>query len=97
MGSAYQSGLFSVRSRWCSYLQSRGLSLTRPLGQVGDNKRCAVDDPNGVLVNIATPGWNEYEEEVNCPKPVPAGKGRRETGTSISVITTLVMLVSFLL
>lgn len=71
--------------------------MTRPLGQVGDNKRCAVDDPNGVLVNIATPGWNEYEEEVNCPTPVPTGEGRRATGTSISVITTFVMLISFLL
>ena len=71
--------------------------MTRPLDRVGDNKRCAVDDPNGVVINIATPGWNEYEEEVNCPTPIPKGEGRVETGWAISVLTALVASVSFLL
>ena len=83
--------LISVCYRWCRYLQSRNLRLTRPLGMVGDDRRCAVDDPNGVLINIATPGWNEYEEEVNCPTPVPKGEGRVETACVLSVIVALVM------
>jgi len=46
---------------------------------VGNNRRCAVDDPNSVLINIATPGWNEYEEEVNCPQPTPQPTQPRES------------------
>ena len=88
----YNAFLISICYRWCRYLQSRNLPLTRPLGMVGDNRRCAVDDPNGVLINIATPGWNEYEEEVNCPKPVPKGEGRVEAACVLSAIVAIVIL-----
>lgn len=52
-----------------------------------------MDDPNDVLINIATPGWNEYEEEVNCPKPVPKGEGRVEAACVLSAIVAIVMSV----
>lgn len=86
--------------RWCHYLQSRDLSLKRRLGWVGGHKRCAVDDPNGVLINIATPGWNEYEEEVNCPQPTVKDVGNVEKPWVMSVGVALVMTdmtVSFVL
>lgn len=86
--------------RWCHYLQSRDLSLKRRLGWVGGHKRCAVDDPNGVLINIATPGWNEYEEEVNCPQPTVKDVGNVEKAWVMSVGVALVMTdmtVSFVL
>ena len=69
----------------------------RSLGSVGGHRRCAVDDPNGVVINIATPGWNEYEEEVNCPKPT--AKAARNVGRTwmISMTTALVMAVLSLL
>lgn len=102
--------LLVLRYRWCRYLQSGNLPLKRPLGSVGGHKRCAVDDPNGVVINIATPGWNEYEEEVNCPQPTakatqPTAKAPQPTAKAgsveracvISVTATLVMSVSFLL
>ena len=69
----------------------------RPLGSVGDQRRCAVDDPNGVLINIATPGWNEYEEEVNCPSPSPRGVGSVEKACVMSVAAAIVMSVVYLL
>ena len=56
-----------------------------------------MDDPNGVLINIATPGWNEYEEEVNCPPPKPKAEGQMETARVISVIVAIVMSISSLL
>lgn len=87
----------TVVDRWCHFLQGRKLTLTRPLGWVGGNKRCAVDDPNGVLINIATPGWNEYEEEINCPPPTPKAEGKVETACTITVIAVLVMSVLSLL
>ena len=37
----------------------------------------------GVLINIATPGWNEYEEEVNCSpqnEADPKGEGEIQRG-----------------
>lgn len=79
--------------RWCHYLKSRNLTFTRPLGKVGDNKRCAVDDPNGVVINIATPGWNEYEEEFNCvtmAKPTPKAEGRVQRACMLIVIIAFV-------
>ena len=82
-----------LRFRWCHYLESRDLNFTRPLGKVGDNTRCAVDDPNGVLINIATPGWNEYEEEFNCgtmAKPTPKAEGRVQRACMLIVIIALV-------
>ena len=79
-----------LRFRWCHYLKSRNLNFTRPLGKVGDNTRCAVDDPNGVLINIATPGWNEYEEEVNCVQPTPAAEGRVQKACMLIVIIAFV-------
>ena len=36
-----------------------------------------------MLINIATPGWNEYEEEVNCSpqnEAEPKGKGEIQPG-----------------
>lgn len=89
--------LVLLRYRWCRYLQSGNLPLKRPLGSVGGHKRCAVDDPNGVVINIATPGWNEYEEEVNCPQPTAKAAGSVERACVISVTATLVMSLSFLL
>lgn len=86
-----------LRFRWCHYLESRKLRLVRPLGKVGDNKRCAVDDPNGVLINIATPGWNEYEEEVNCVKPTPVAEGRVQRASTLIVIIAFVSALSPLL
>lgn len=57
-----------------------------------------MDDPNGVVINIATPGWNEYEEEVNCPPPpTPKAAGPVERACMMSVAAALVMSVSFLL
>ena len=56
-----------------------------------------MDDPNGVIINIATPGWNEYEEEVNCPQPTAKSAGSVKRAYLITVAATLVMSVSFLL
>lgn len=82
--------------RWCQFLQDRNLTWTRPLGWVGGNRRCAVDDPNGVLINIATPGWNEYEEEVNCPpRADPKSEGEIQRGCVITLITALVLSLLF--
>ena len=67
------------------------------MGLVGGHKRCAVDDPNGVVINIATPAWNEYEEEVNCPKPTAKAAGNVERARMISMTAALVMAVSSLL
>ena len=36
-----------------------------------------------MLINIATPGWNEYEEEVNCSpqnEADPIGEGEIQRG-----------------
>ena len=36
-----------------------------------------------MLINIATPGWNEYEEEVNCSpqnEADPKGEGEIQRG-----------------
>ena len=36
-----------------------------------------------MLINIATPGWNEYEEEVNCSpqnEAEPKGEGEIQPG-----------------
>ena len=53
-----------------------------------------MDDPNGVVINIATPGWNEYEEEVNCPQQPTAKAARNEERAwMISITTALVMAV----
>ena len=92
-----------LRFRWCHYLESRDLTFTRPLGKVGDNTRCAVDDPNGVLINIATLGWNEYEEEVNCVKPPttvkpnPTAEGRVQRACMLIVMIAFVSALSPLL
>ena len=54
----------------------------------------------GVLINIATPGWNEYEEEVNCSpqnEADPKGKGEIQRGCVITLITALVLWLLFLL
>ena len=57
-----------------------------------------MDDPNGVVINIATPAWNEYEEEVNCPQPTTKAAGNVESGACmISMTAALVMAVSSLL
>ena len=56
-----------------------------------------MDDPNGVIINIATPGWNEYEEEVNCPQPTAKAARNVERAWVISVTTVLVMPVWSLL
>jgi len=65
---------------------------------VGSQRRCAVDDPSGVVINIATPGWNEYEEEVNCPQQ-PTAKASRNVQRAwmISMTTALVMAISSVL
>lgn len=86
-----------LRYRWCRYLQSRNLPLKRPLSSVAGHRRCAVDDPNEVIINIATPAWNEYEEEVNCPQPTAKATGNVERACMISMTAALVMAVSFLL
>ena len=55
-----------------------------------------MDDPNGVLINIATPGWNEYEEEVNCfPQADPKSDGEIQRGCVITLITALVLSLLF--
>ena len=69
----------------------------RPLGWVGGHRRCAVDDPNDVLINIATPGWNEYEEEVNCPHPTGKAAARVERACVMTVAAALVISVLFML
>ena len=56
-----------------------------------------MDDPNGVVINIATPGWNEYEEEVNCPKPTAKAARNVESAWMISMTTALVIAVLSLL
>lgn len=81
--------------RWCQYFESRGLLLKRPLGWVGAHKRCAVDDPKGVVINMATPGWNEYEEEVNCPKAISTTPGIVNGASILSVPAALLSSVLF--
>lgn len=83
--------------RWCHYLKSRGLPLKRPLGWVGAHKRCAVDDPNGVVINMATSGWNEYEEEVNCPETISTAPGIVNGARILFVNAALLSSVLFLL
>lgn len=56
-----------------------------------------MDDPNGVIINIATTGWTEYEEEVNCPKPTTKAVGSVEKACVMSVGVALAVSVSFLL
>ena len=77
--------------RWCHFLEDRGLALKRKLEWVGSNKRCGVDDPNGVVINIAMPGWNEYEEEVNCPPSTPTTKAAA-AWNKMSMVTLCVVL-----
>ena len=52
-----------------------------------------------MLINIATPEWNEYEEEVNCsPQNEPATRrvpeGEYSKVCVITLITALVLLKS---
>ena len=50
----------------------------------------------GVLINIATPGWNENEEEVNCsPRADPKGEGEIQRGCVITLITALAVSLVF--
>ena len=56
-----------------------------------------MDDPSGVVINIATPAWNEYEEEVNCPKPTAKAAGNVERASMTSMTAALVMAVWSLL
>ena len=52
----------------------------------------------GVLISIDRPGWNEYEEEVNCSpqnEAEPKGEGEIQPDRCvISFITALVLLKS---
>lgn len=78
--------------RWCQYLEDRNLNLKRPLGWVGGHKRCAIDDPNSVVINIATPGWNEYEEEVNCPVETKSEAPGIVKGASILSVAVAILI-----
>ena len=54
----------------------------------------------GVLINIATSGWNEYEEEINCSpqnEAYPKGEGEHREVCVITLITALVLSLLFLL
>ena len=64
---------------------------------MGAHKRCAVDDPNGVVINMATPGWNEYEEEVNCPEKISTAPGMVNGASILFVTAALLSSVLFLL
>ena len=51
-----------------------------------------------VLINIATPGWNEYEEVVNCfpqNEAEPKGEEQIQQRCVITVITALVSSLLF--
>ena len=51
-----------------------------------------------MLINIATPEWNEYEEEVNCsPQNEPATGRVRGKYSKVCVITLITALVLSLL
>ena len=47
-----------------------------------------------MLINIATPEWNEYEEKVNCsPQNEPATRRVRGKYSKVCVITLITALV----
>ena len=49
-----------------------------------------------MLINIPTPGWNEYEEEVNCsPRADPKGDGEIQRGCVITLIAALPLSLLF--
>ena len=49
-----------------------------------------------MLINIPTPVWNEYEEEVNCsPRADPKGEGEIQRGCVITLIAALLLSLLF--
>ena len=51
-----------------------------------------------MLINIPTPGWNEYEEEVNCfpqNEAEPKGEEKIQRRCVITVMTALVLSLLF--